>query len=72
MVEDALSLRERAEFLLRVASRASTPKARASLESLAHEYLRRADELEMRGQASLAFRSPQVMVSGKLKKPYSG
>jgi hypothetical protein len=43
MAETALSLRERAEFLLRVAPRASTPSAAANL---AREYLARAEKLE--------------------------
>jgi hypothetical protein len=45
MTDTALVLRERAEFLLRIAPRAATSAA-ASLESLAREYLRRAEELE--------------------------
>ena len=45
MADTALVLRERAEFLLRVAPRAPTRVA-ASLESLAREYLQRAEELE--------------------------
>jgi len=50
MADTALSLRERAEFLLRVAPHASTPRAAASLESLAREYLQRAKEVEEAGR----------------------
>jgi len=57
MADTALVLRERAEFLLRVAQRAS-PKAASALESLAGEYLKRAEELEQGGRLG-AFRPPQ-------------
>jgi hypothetical protein len=64
MADNVLSLRERAEFLLRVAPRASTPRARASLESLAQEYLRKADDLEKQAKRPMsgkwAFRPPQT------------
>jgi len=58
MADTALSLRERAEFLLRVAARA-TPRATANLESLAREYLQRAKELEQ-GSRPNAFRPIQT------------
>jgi len=57
MTDTALVLRERAEFLLRVDPRAST-RAAASLESLAREYLRRAEELDQDSRPR-AFRPPQ-------------
>jgi len=58
MADTALVLRERAEFLLRVAPHA-TPGAAASLESLAREYLERANELEQGGRPG-AFRPPEA------------
>ena len=69
MAENVLSLRERAEFLPRVALRASTPRARASLESLAQEYLQKADELEAPGKRPLPFRAPRTLIPGKPKVP---
>jgi hypothetical protein len=47
MAETALSWRERAAFLLRVAPHASTPRAAANL---AREYLARAEKLEQRSR----------------------